>query len=333
MAFEINVPISADIPNEGCFKPWNDGVRFKVEVERSFSVSGEGDTMPEFGSSPASAVSASLTHTMQHKFGSVEASAGYDLDTSGFVDVISSGNPREAATTCLEALSASLTGKFDLCRFAELSAGAEAAFDSDLCFFTVSAELNFHYDLPVRGGQTTLASGGSVKLHFGPGLRVYGYVAQRVGVPVVEQFLRRVLPRMATEGALVGVLQALNIWAFAIQSGVDIMHLSQWICRTAYQRGVHRGQAHKYASAYLYTLYLQNGYYVPSPDSIERGAIAQARADIHRLGYALLRRRMEERYNGRRHLQVNQTTGFAVNDSALGPVIWNFGEALDRGAF
>lgn len=334
MGVEYRVPLSATLPPEGCFKPGSDLVRLKVVLERTFvvSVQGSGQSATSVTGTGGGALGATVTHSIETKLTNFQASGEVQLDMVDLARNVSTMDKEGFATTCLEAISVGLSRQFDLGRHVQTSVGTEAGFDRDLCFFAASLDVSFQHQVQLGSATVSASTTGSFKLRFGPGMRVYTSLAQRVGVPAVERFLMRVLPQVASESALLGIFRAAGIWGFAIQTGFDVMHLSQWICRMAWERGVRRGQAHKYASAYIYTVYNQTGYYRGQPDAIERTAINQAQRDLHHLGYALLRRRLEERFCGGRHILISRATGFAPSDSEFGPLIFAFGEALDRGA-
>lgn len=333
---EFSIPLAFTIPPDNALKLANDLVRVKFNFERNFRIQIEaaGDASTSASITFGGATGAQVQHSLQSSLAGLhdaEVSAGAQLDLVDFAREFQELDDAGVATKCLEAISVAFQGKIVDTRHLTWSAGAQAGFDPDLCFFGISTDLAFQHQFPVRGANVTAVTSGVVGIRFGPGLRAYEYVAQRVGVPAIEQFLIRTLPRLVEEGALIGVLRAMGIWAFAIQSGYDIMQLSQWICRSAYQRGVQRGQAYKYASAYIRTVYMDR-YYRVVPDSIERGAIEQARRDARHLGYVLLRRRLEERFNEGRHFHINRTQHFMTTDSGLEPLINRFGEALDSGA-
>lgn len=333
---EFNVPLACTVPPDGSLKLANDLVRVKFNFERNFRVQVEaaGDAATSGNLTWGGALGAQVQHSLGRSLGPLQdpqVSAGAQLDLVDFARAFQDLDEHGVATKCLEAISVACEGKIINTPNLTLSAGAQAGFDADLCFFGIQVDLAFQHQLPLRGVNVTALTSGVVGVRFGPGLRAYQYVAQRVGVPVIEQFLMRTLPRFAEEGALVGVLRAMGIWAFAIQSGYDIMQLSQWFCRMAYQRGVRRGQAYKYASAYIRTVYLDR-YYRAGPDAIERGAIEQARRDARLLGYVLLRRRLEERFNEGRHFHIARNQHFMTTDSGLEPLINRFGEAVDSGA-
>ena len=334
MTVEFQVPMgSRSFPEDGCFKPGNDLVRLKVEVEGEFVLS-----MDEQDANPATvrgggALGVSVAHEFQTKLARCEASGEFELSMEDAEKIFSSNDRHEMRDKLFECVSAGLSAEFDLGPGTQVTVGTEAGFDSDLCFFAATIELTFECQIG-RGSdpRATASVTGSVEIRFGPGLRVYQDIARRMGVPVIERFLTRAIPRVVSESALIGILDAINIWALAAELGYHIMQLSQWICRNAWERGVRRGQTQAYASAYIRAVYMGSNYHLATINAIERAAIEQAEEDAFFLGLAMLRQQLERRYNQGRHFHYGAGQRFLTTDGNLHYLIDSFGAALDVGA-
>jgi hypothetical protein len=307
-----------------------------VNLERTFQVQVEsrnGGPTTATGAAVGSLgveVKRSLESRIHSDLNAPEASAGINLNMVDLSRSVNTLNDRDVARFCLEAISGQLSQSADFGPVS-VTAGVEAGPDWDLCFFGVNLDVTFKHQLQLSGVNVSGETSGSVALRFGPGLRAYAYLAQRVGVPAVERFLIRIVPRFAERGALMGVLRAAGIWAFAIQAGYDVMRISQSICRSAWQRGVARGQAHAFARAYVYSVYMGSAQSSNPSDRVVRLAVQAAERDAYHLGFTALRQGLEERFNERRVIPVGYF-GFATRDDGLAEMANRMGSALDSGA-
>jgi hypothetical protein len=279
-------------------------------------------------------VGVSLQRSLNDK---LALSGDFDLNMLDLGDEVERGDVRGFGRKVLDGLS--VGAKWNLPSGLDATVGV--GYDEDFCFFRTAVNTSrLALSLPLPGTRSgfEVQFPGSVELRFGPTPRAWLQLARRFGLPLVRRLmisLVRLASSTAPEVAVTGLELSFAAWAgivlAAVEGGLAMQDLTNWICDRARAEGLQMGMENLFAMAYVQTVYYGQPQYtspIGSQVAVQNRGYRRANQDMQQHGADSIRRSLERHFNHGRRVQVAGRS--AVDPAVVNTIGERFGLELTR---